>query len=415
MKKISFLMVLCLLFVSVACTLTACGDNGFDYRTADMSEYVSFDGVDYRDVKLSIKETITDADVKADFNSFFTSSSTKYYRPIEDKTRAIENDDYVYMLYSGVTVAALEAAVQAGKITDVDCTGLSYTDIVNLGIGFEGGTAPSLACLRIGSNTFIDGFESGLIGYVPAANGEDNPVRLHLTFPTNYGSTELAGKDVVFFCKLFYIGYPGGGVYTADTMKDVNLLNLILGLTGEDAYTSMDDCFAKIRTYLEDNLKANAMEQVTYDLFAEIVKMATFRNIPANLVTEYIDDWFENRFAYLQQTNPQLYAYYFDPTNPSRATLAGLYGYGEDYMEVLTEEANSSIRQEMVFRYIVQLENCEITDEDYKKWDAKYKEVYGDNYANGVDKNDIYDRMLRDKLTEALVAIAEERGNVTRT
>ncbi|MBQ8859052.1 MAG: hypothetical protein IJ012_04600 [Clostridia bacterium] len=414
MKKICFLTALCLLLASVACLFTACGDGEFDYRTADMSEYVSFDGVDYRDVKLTIKETITDADVKADFNSFFTSSSTKYYRPIEDKTRPIEDDDYVYMLYSGVTVAALEAAVKEGKISDVDCTGLSYTEIVDLGLGFEGGTSPSLACLRIGSNTFIPGFESGLIGYVPAAKGEEDPVRLHLTFPTNYGN-DLAGKDVVFFCKLFYIGYPGGGVYTADTMKDAELLNLILGLTGEDAYTSMEDCFAKIRTYLEENLEANYQEQVTYDLFAALAKMATFRNVPASLVTQYIDDWFTSRFEYLQQANPELYAYYFDPDNPSRDTLANLYGYGEDYMDVLTEEANNAVRQEMVFRYVVQLEGCEITDADYKEWDAKYKETYGENYANGVDKDDIYDRMLRDKLTTALVAIAEERGNITRT
>ena len=84
-------------------------------------------------------------------------------------------------------------------------------------------------------------------------------------------------------------------------------------------------------------------------------------------------------------------------------------------MEVLTEEANNAIRQEMVFRYVIQLENCEITDADYRELDAKYKETYGENYANGVDREDIYDRMLRDKLTAALLAIAEERGNVTRT
>lgn len=415
MEKLCFLMVLCLLLASLTCLFAACGDDRFDYRTEDMSQYVSFEGVDYHDVKLTIKETVTDADVKADFNSFFTSSSTKYYRPIDDKTRPIENGDYVYMLYSGVTVAALEKAAQEGKIADVDCTGLSYSQIVDLKLGFNGGTAPTLACLKIGSNTFIPGFESGLVGYVPAEHGENDPVRLHLTFPAGYQNAELAGKDVVFFCKLYYIGYSGGGVYTADTMKDAELLNTILGLSGEDAYTSMEDCFAKIRTYLEDNLKKNQSDQLSYDLFAELAKMATFRNIPAKLVTEYIDDWFANRFAYLQQTNPQLYAYYFDPDNPSRATLANLYGYGEDYMEVLTEEANNAIRQEMVFRYVIQLENCEITDADYREWDAKYKETYGENYANGVDREDIYDRMLRDKLTAALLAIAEERGNVTRT
>lgn len=59
-------------------------------------------------------------------------------------------------------------------------------------MAFQGGTGTDYE-LVIGSNTFISGFEDGLIG---VKKGET--VDLNLTFPENYKNGELAGKDVVF-------------------------------------------------------------------------------------------------------------------------------------------------------------------------------------------------------------------------
>ena len=60
------------------------------------------------------------------------------------------------------------------------------------GIAFDGGTAENYE-LELGSHSFIDGFESGLIG-----KKVGDSVSLNLTFPENYGNTELAGKAVIF-------------------------------------------------------------------------------------------------------------------------------------------------------------------------------------------------------------------------
>lgn len=61
---------------------------------------------------------------------------------------------------------------------------------------FEGGTAEKHS-LEIGSNTFIPGFEEGLIG---KNLGED--VEINVTFPEEYHSSDLAGKEVVFKVKI---------------------------------------------------------------------------------------------------------------------------------------------------------------------------------------------------------------------
>ena len=412
--KIVRVMTACLLLLAtLLCGACAGGDDSFDYRTEDMTKYVSFGDKDYRDVAFSIKDTITDADVKADFDAYFSTSSQPYYLPIADATRPVANGDYLYLLYSGVKLDALETAVNEGKIPDVDCTGMTYSEICALNLGFTGGTTNELYPLKIGSGQFIDGFEDGLVGFVPAERGEGNPVRLHLTFPTNYDN-DLAGAEVVFFCKLYYIGDVTAGCYNSENIS-LDMLNTILGKTGDKAYASMDACFAEIRGYLEENLQASLPNTKVVALYTALSEMATFRNVPDSLLTQYIDQWFATRFAYVESTNPELYAYYFDPTNPSRDTLAALFGYGSDYMTVITEEGELAIRQELVFRYIVQVEGYSVDEAVYTKWDAKYKADYGEDYKKGVDEEEIRDQMLRDEVTEILVGIAEERGNITHT
>lgn len=88
--------------------------------------------------------------------------------------------------------------VQKGDTVNIEYTGR----FESTGEAFEGGSA-SGASLTIGSGTFIPGFEEGLIGADPK-----EPIDLHLTFPVDYHSKDLAGKKVVFSVFINYIqGY----------------------------------------------------------------------------------------------------------------------------------------------------------------------------------------------------------------
>ena len=59
---------------------------------------------------------------------------------------------------------------------------------------FAGGTAENQT-LVLGSGMFIPGFEEQLVDKVP-----DEPVTVHVTFPEEYHSEELAGKEARFEC-----------------------------------------------------------------------------------------------------------------------------------------------------------------------------------------------------------------------
>jgi len=99
--------------------------------------------------------------------------------------------------YKGVQVTIeeenLDRPVEVGDTVNIDYVGKKDD------VAFEGGTAQGYD-LGIGSGSFIDGFEDGLVGVMP---GET--VDLNLTFPEQYHSEELAGAEVVFTVTVNYI------------------------------------------------------------------------------------------------------------------------------------------------------------------------------------------------------------------
>ena len=85
----------------------------------------------------------------------------------------------------------LPVTAKDGVIKEGDTANINYVGMLD-GEEFDGGSAEGYD-LSIGSGTFIDGFEDGLIG---KKVGET--VTLDLTFPEDYGNEELNGKAVVF-------------------------------------------------------------------------------------------------------------------------------------------------------------------------------------------------------------------------
>ena len=106
-----------------------------------------------------------------------------------EQFRTAAKADAVTKIYGGTAEGALPAdgiTVENGDTANIDYVGTKD------GVAFEGGTAKGYD-LVIGSNSFIDGFEAGLVG---VKVGETKA--LNLKFPDSYHSADLAGKNVVF-------------------------------------------------------------------------------------------------------------------------------------------------------------------------------------------------------------------------
>ena len=80
----------------------------------------------------------------------------------------------------------VDRATETGDVVVIDFKGSVG------GVEFPGGAAEDYS-LELGSNSFIPGFEDQLIGFKA---GEQTTVKV--TFPADYGSTELAGKEAEF-------------------------------------------------------------------------------------------------------------------------------------------------------------------------------------------------------------------------
>ena len=102
------------------------------------------------------------------------------------------------IIASDVQTYGLYVTKNTGKVKEGDNVNIDYTGKKD-GVAFEGGTAQAYN-LVIGSDSFIDGFEDGLIGKEIGST-----VDLNLTFPENYGNDELNGQDVVFTVKINYV------------------------------------------------------------------------------------------------------------------------------------------------------------------------------------------------------------------
>lgn len=113
----------------------------------------------------------------------------KLKAPKQDKVTIAKKDiDEVLTRIRGqlATRTEVKRAAKLDDIATVDFIGKKDD------VAFDGGTAKDYE-LTLGSKSFIDGFEDGVVGRKPGETFD-----LKLTFPAEYHQADLAGVDVVF-------------------------------------------------------------------------------------------------------------------------------------------------------------------------------------------------------------------------
>lgn len=193
------------------------------------------------------------------------------YKGLKVDTKSDEFKEYYNnVISSDVSSNDLYVKKTEGTVANGDTANIDYTGKKD-GVAFDGGTAEGYD-LKIGSNSFIEGFETGLIG-----KKIGDTVDLNLTFPENYNSAELAGKAVVFTVKINYVkteeerkpedyyselGFKSLDKYTADvTERAVKnyLLDKVKSGSKIKEYpqTAIDTMYGSYKNMLEQNLKSS--------------------------------------------------------------------------------------------------------------------------------------------------------------
>ena len=151
------------------------------------------------------------------------------------------------------------------KVKKGDTVNIDYKGMVD-GKEFDGGTA-SGASLKIGSGTFIDGFEDQLIGKMP---GET--VQVKVTFPKDYQGKEVAGKDAVFETTINYIDETPK--LTDKFVKEK--------LSDRYGYTTVKEMKKTIR---DEIFKTNKTDYI----WNHMIEKSKFKEIPDELINDRVD------------------------------------------------------------------------------------------------------------------------------
>ena len=161
---------------------------------------------------------------------------------------------------------------------DGDRLNIDYKGTVD-GVAFAGGTAEGQT-LVLGSNTFIPGFESQLIGI---AAGEERDI--DVTFPEEYHAPELAGKAAVFHVKCNEIKFEELPALDDEFAKD-------------NDFDTLDALKADVRANLLKR-KEEAADNAFTDAVVDMAVANMTVDVPAGMIEDRMDDMLREFAQYI--------------------------------------------------------------------------------------------------------------------
>ena len=222
-----------------------------------------------------------------------------------------------------------EGKVENGDIAVIDFEG--FKD----GVAFDGGKGEDYS-LKIGSNTFIPGFEDQVIGM---EKGEQKDI--NVTFPDDYHAEDLKGQPVVFKVTVKEIKEQKLPELDKDFFED-------LGMEGIDSKAALEK-------QLEENIKARKEAEADNKYIDELLETAaknTKIDIPEVMINEEIDRIIKQYEENLKMQGITLEMFY-QFTNSDEQAL-------RDQMK---EEATKRVTYRLMLEEIANKENIEVTDE----------------------------------------------------
>lgn len=337
MKKKTYLVILAL---CAAMAMTACGTSaGQKEETKSTAE--SQDTADEKDSKAADSaESDSDKEstgtVSGDTRLVSVDDVSKYvtigqYKGLSlDKTVEAVTDDMV----DGRIKEELQnkaEEVTEGSVQNGDVVTINYVGTKD-GVAFDGGTANNYE-LTIGSGTFIDGFEDGIIGMKKGQTKD-----LDLTFPEEYSSEELAGQEVIF-------------KVTLQSFKRAPELTDDWAAKNTDCKTA-EEYRKEIRTTLEDEAKTSAQNTLRETAWNTVLSASEVKEYPQDDL-----DTAKTEFKTLYEN----YAKQGDMTLEDFVKAQGISM--DDFEEQSSQYAEYKVKQNLIVQGIMDAENMTLEDE----------------------------------------------------
>ena len=272
------------------------------------------------------------------------------YKGVEVKKKhtLVTEDDVNAEIEKERNKQAAEVSVDDRAVAEGDTVNLDYSGSVD-GVKFAGGTAEGQT-LKIGSHTFIPGFEEQMVGM---NIGEEKD--LNVTFPTEYHAPDLAGKEAVFHVKVNSITETQLPALDDDFAKDISEFDTL------DAYK------ADVRAKLEAQAAERDNNAFTNAVIEKVMANATVE-IPDAMVERQIDSMVRNFEARLAQQGLKL-ADFMKYTGQDEKSFRNQY----------RDQAEKSVRANLVLEAVENVEKFEAAEEEIDAEIEKFAKQIGQN------------------------------------
>ncbi len=228
----------------------------------------------------------------------------------------------------------IENIDKEGNVEDGDVAVIDFEGFKD-GVAFDGGKGENYS-LKIGSNTFIPGFEEQIIGM---EKGEEKDI--NLTFPDDYHAEDLKGKAVTFKVKVNEIKQQKLPELDEEFFLDLGME----GITNKE----------ELEKQLEENIKARKEAEVENKYIDELLAKAaenTEIDIPEAMINEEIDRILKQYEENLKMQGITLEMFY-QFTNSDEQALR----------DQMREEAKNRVTYRLMLEEIAKEEKIEISDE----------------------------------------------------
>ncbi|HME72376.1 MAG TPA: trigger factor [Myxococcota bacterium] len=197
------------------------------------------------------------------------------------------------------------------------------------GAAFEGGSGQDVA-IELGSDRFLPGFESQLVG---ARAGERREVTVD--FPNDYGRSELAGKEAVFEVHVQSVRRRAVPELDDEFAKDVG------------DFASLDDLRARVRANITAERERKAQAALERSILDALIERTPFE-LPAGLVERRLQRRLNAAHRELERSIPH------------EALHAQLSRWHEEWRPLAEREA----REALLLEAVVKTQNLVVDDSE---------------------------------------------------
>ena len=210
------------------------------------------------------------------------------------------------------------------------------------GVAFEGGKGEKFP-LKLGSGSFIPGFEEQLVGHKAGESFD-----ITVTFPEDYGAKELAGKEAVFKIVLHEVKRTELPEVDDEFVKDVSEFN------------TLDEYKADVKAKITERKQKTAEHDFEEGLIDELLANKDV-DVPAPMIDSEVDAQVRDYDYRLQMQGGSL-DMYFQYTGMNMDKLRESFRPG----------AERQLRTRLALEAVVKAEAIEATEEELEE---EYKKI----------------------------------------